>query len=789
MSDSESDSDIKNKMNESDMEEEYSDDQKLKEKQSTENSTKNQTKENSLNVPKKEEKKIKEESSDSDDSSEENKKKEKEKEKEKEKIKEDKKEDLKEDIKEEKQKKRKKSDSSDSSDSSSDSDNKEKNIKKSNQTKEKVSEKNENDENAKKQKEIEENERKERDKKKKEDEERKKKEEEDRRKKEEEKRKKEEEDKREKNNNANFRFQREDKKFEEKYEYSSRSNYNNNNFRRSENYNQNNNYENRYNQQESTYTKKKAKKYDYNTEKILNNIITDNIEIIDEMMNAYPGIMKLDCANILKKIKKNTSSYTLFEIMNNVHRDISIDITLNKENEENQNNLSQIDPYEVIDNFYNNPDHVKMMKYYKVFSLEDKEKLPPYLQESLPKYFYYNKNKEKEERRRKLIKYSDGSFNYIPVNCQKNCENNKNCIYAHNDNENEYHPLFYKTILSNNLGHGNDKRLVKGATNLFEDFRIIYNYKNESIIKLMNLFSEKKFSKFSFKEYLKNKIESFSLNTFKTLECPSVKSGLNCLKEDSHLCYYYHDIQERRRPPTLYRYTNEICKNKIKKGKIIGKCKNGEFCNKCHSKYELYYHILFYGKAMTCIRPRKLGKCIFEETCYAYHPYMEPGYKKTKEEIIKEEKDRRLEKYTDENKKLNILIEKFRCSECKSFKKRLNYCLLLTCNHIICSKCFKTSKKCPKCGKKIKKDKEGEDFIQIDITASSNNIDELMKKNYDKKKEEETKAENDTEKNINKEEEKEKSKKKNESESDDEEEEKEDNNKDSENDNDCNKSM
>jgi len=111
----------------------------------------------------------------------------------------------------------------------------------------------------------------------------------------------------------------------------------------------------------------------------------------------------------------------------------------------------------------------------KFDSLEDKEKLPPYLQESLPKYFYYNKNKEKEERRRKLIKYSDGSFNYIPVNCQKNCENNKNCIYAHNDNENEYHPLFYKTILSNNLGHGNDKRLVKGATNLFEDFRIIYN--------------------------------------------------------------------------------------------------------------------------------------------------------------------------------------------------------------------------------------------------------------------------------------------------------------------------
>ena len=60
---------------------------------------------------------------------------------------------------------------------------------------------------------------------------------------------------------------------------------------------------------------------------------------------------------------------------------------------------------------------------------------------------------------------------------------------------------------------------------------------------------------------MKNKIHSFSLNTFKTLECQAIKSGMKCSKSDPHLCYYYHDISEKRRPPTLYRYINEMCPN------------------------------------------------------------------------------------------------------------------------------------------------------------------------------------------------------------------------------------
>ena len=718
--------DINAKVNDSREEENYSDTEKLKEKKSAQNSEKNQSKKENIGEDKKEEKQVKKERESSDEDSdssdksknekekgkeneeegeedEEEKKKEKEKdkekdkesEKEKEKIKEkeDKKEIVKEDSKEKNNKNNKNDDDSDSSDSEE-------------ERKKRMEQQRIRDEmKAKKAKEKEEDNRKalkEKEKKEKEMEE---------------KKKKMEENKKEFigvniNKNVNPSWQRKEDNYPK----------NNNNFF----------HENiQMSKPQNSYVKRKGKKYDLNDEKNLRNIISENIEIIDEMKNAYPGIPKLDCAYILKKLKGDTSAYTLFEIMNKIHRDISTELTLNRANKSEKEFLSQIEPYEIIDSIYNNPEHVTTMKFYKIYSHEDKDRLPQYLQESLPNNFYYNKNREKEERRRKLIKFIDGSFNYIPVLCPniKTCREN-NCPYSHNENESDYHPLYYKTSLENISIRPNDTKLIKNACDLFNDFRIIYNYKDENIIKLMKLFEEKNYSKYSFSEYMKNKISSFSLNTFKTLECPSIKSGLKCPKEDPHLCYYYHDVSERRRPPTLFRYINEMCsKHKIKNGKIKEKCPNEDFCTKCHSKYEYYYHSLFYGKAMTCKRPRKFGKCIFEETCYAYHPYKEPGYKRTKEEILKEKKDEIMEKYSNEADTLSKLIKKYRCPNCEKFKGKLKYHLLLNCGHIICSSCFEKSKKCPKCNQKIIKEKEGEDYIPMDFSSTSVDIDKLMKEN------------------------------------------------------------
>ena len=201
---------------------------------------------------------------------------------------------------------------------------------------------------------------------------------------------------------------------------------------------------------------------------------------------------------------------------------------------------------------------------------------------------------------------------------------------------------------------------------------------------------DKKIAKTSFKEIFKNKINSFELETFKTLECPSVKSGMKCQK-DPHLCYYYHKLSERRRPPSLFRYINEMCPDQTynQSGNIKSHCKNGDFCNKCHSGNEFNYHKLLFGKAMTCLRPKKNGKCIYEETCYAYHPYKEPAYKKTKDEIIQEKKDELLDKYKEESELLSGLIVKYRCQFCDKYNKKFKFIFLIKCGHIICNIFFK----------------------------------------------------------------------------------------------------
>ena len=500
-----------------------------------------------------------------------------------------------------------------------------------------------------------------------------------------------------------------------------KSNYRENNFHDDDNDNNNS----------GDYKRKHAKKFDLNEEKALNRIVSENIEIITEMKNAYPGFTQIECASVFRKIIAGNSQ-TIFEIMNQIHREITNQITLNEcDNKNRRNHLIQIDPFEIIDYYYNNPNHVKVMKYYKIYSEKDKEKLPSYIRDILDSEFYYA---DESERRRKVKKYPDGGFNYIPIMCQNNNCNDKNCPYSHTENEMYYHPLFYKTKYNSYKKGG---LLDKNATDLFNDFRVIYNYKKDNIINLIRLLDSKKIAKLSFKDIFKNQINSFQLETFKTLECPFIKTGINC-KKDPHLCCFYHSLSERRRPPTLFRYTNEMCPDQTYKenGKIKSHCKNGDFCNKCHSRYEYFYHKLFFGKAMTCLRPKKNGKCIFEETCYAYHPYKEPGYKKTKEEIIEEKKEELLDKYKEESELLTGLINNYKCQFCQKYNKKFNFYFLVKCEHILCYKCFKekAGKKCPICKKKFDVQKEKIDFIPMDIKKSAINIDELIKKSYEERK-------------------------------------------------------
>ena len=710
---------------ESDSDDDSSSEEKKKEK------VKKEEKKEEKKEAEKEDKKEDKKRDSSSDSSSKNKEKDNKEKKEKKDSKENQKriEDLESD--DEKKKKNKEDKSSDSNDSS-DSDKKEKEKNKKKKEKDEKDKKEEDKKNEEKEKEEE---------KKKKEEEKKRKEEEKKRKEEEEKekRRKQEEEKRRKQ-------QEEDKNKNEYQRNNERYNNNNGNYSNFNNSGPRNNYYRDNNRNEhfgrqnfnqnsysdgGSYQQKKPRKFDLNEKITLNKIIEENKEIINEMKSAYPGITRLECASVFKKIK-SSNSQTIFEMMNQIHREICTIITLNEVDNRNQSSyMLPIDPYEIIDPLFNNPEHVKVMKYYKVYSEDDKDKLPRYVSDifkKYPNYFYTNEY----NRRRQLIKYPDGGFNYIPIKCENNCQK-ENCPYSHNDLEMEIHPLFYKTKYSSQAAKGS---LDKMANNLKDDFRIIYNYKNQNIINLLKLLDEKKIAKSSFREIFKNKINSFELETFKTIECPSVKSGISCSK-DPHLCYFYHTLSERRRPPSLFRYINEMCQEQkySDSGKIKNRCENGDFCNLCHSRYEYYYHKLYFGKAMTCLRPKKNGRCIFEETCYAYHPYKEPGYKKTREEIIQEKKDELMDKYNEEYELLSGLISKYKCQNCNKFNKKFLYYYLVNCEHIICHKCYKekAKKKCPICKEKYDAEKEGEEFVVMNIKESAKNIDELIKKNYEEK--------------------------------------------------------
>ena len=476
------------------------------------------------------------------------------------------------------------------------------------------------------------------------------------------------------------------------------------------------------------YKQNKAKKLDPNRKKELKKILSENNEIISEIKNAYSGFTRLELLEFAAIFQNIISSkyQTIFEIMNQIHRDISIQITLNEaDNINNKEYLFPIDPYEIIDPLYINPEHIKIMKYFHVYNKDDKVKLPPYIQKILTNDFLYTKESDK---RRKIIKYPDGTYNYIPLKCKINNCNNINCPYSHNEYEIDYHPLLYKTKYSNI-----DKGIYsKTSDDLLKDFRIIYNYKNEKIINLLKLLY-KKIPNLSIEDFYKDEINSFELETFKTVKCPHIKKHKNCPKKDPHLCYYYHDIEERRRPPTLFRYTNEMCPKSYKNEKI--KCENGVFCNFCHSRYELLYHKLLYGKAMTCLRKKENGKCIYEETCYAYHPYKEPGYQEKREELIQEENDELSDKYIEGNKLLNGLISHYKCQNCNKFNDKFKYVLLANCEHIICNKCFEEKalekNKCPIPNFKRKFNIENkEEYIEMDIKESAKKIEELIKKNH-----------------------------------------------------------
>jgi hypothetical protein len=440
--------------------------------------------------------------------------------------------------------------------------------------------------------------------------------------------------------------------------------------------------------------------------------ININSNLLSKLEKAYPTLSSYDLKNIYKLLKdKDYFKLTIFEIMNIIQREASIKITENKYNDTNDPaDYAYNFPVEFLDSIdpdYINNEHLRIMKYYKTMNIDNKNDF--FETKEMTEDFFYDKNTENKQKRRKVIKYLDGSYNYIPMICPNVDECDKReCIYSHNEYEINYHPLFYKTKYYNDTNYcESNMSLCPSANNFDEDFRIIYNYKDSHIIDLMNiLITECKNNEKRIKSFY-NKIKNFNLKTFKIFACKKK----DCDK-DQHLCYKYHKITEKRRPPYLYRYINEVCDDLQKNEK----CENGDFCNKCHTSNEFNYHKLNFQKLLLCKREIKNGKCEFIDTCYAFHDY---NNEETKKKILREEKENEIQKLKKEYN-----IDNYKCQKCIQLPKSFIF-YYLECKHILCKKCFnknKSDKKCPLCKKSFK---IGEEII-IDFKESGKNIDESM---------------------------------------------------------------
>ena len=458
------------------------------------------------------------------------------------------------------------------------------------------------------------------------------------------------------------------------------------------------------NKSKKSYFFKETNSYTYNESEI--SLSKSNINITEEDINinedlllnfekAYPELTTYNIKKIYKTLKnEDCSDLTIFELMNIIQRKVSIILTENRNNDKEENYSDKnaynipIELLDLTDPDYINNEHLLIMKLYKTMNKDNKNEF--FDVKELTEDFLYNTENEK---RKKIVKFLDGSYNYIPEFCEnKECDRN-DCIYSHNIYEINYHPLFYKTKykIDSNYCESNIA-LCPTANNFDEDFRIIYNYKDQNIINLMNILaSEFKSNQKKIKDSY-HKINNFDLKTFKIFECKKK----NCQK-DYHLCYKYHkNKKDRRRAPYLYRYCNEKCQN------INKECKNGEFCNKCHSSNEFNYHKLNFNKTFLCLRKIKKGECEYIDTCYGYHDKNNKNYKKR---IIKEELENKIIKLKKEKN-----IDDFKCQKCK--KIPINFIFYyLKCKHILCNKCLKKIKKdsiCPLCQKPFE---SGEEFM------------------------------------------------------------------------------
>ena len=540
-------------------------------------------------------------------------------------------------------------------------------------------------------------------------------------------------------NNSNENEDKEDN--DEKEDFQKK--FKNNKFSKSEFFDDNKNQKNYYNNKKQ-YSYNNSSNYNepnnFNINKNKRNkkdITNDkfykaNSEIIKQISDLFyeEQITIEDACKILKLIYLSPRM-TIFEIMNMIICEKNI-ILLEKQKFEENSQSQYENRYSIYEN--KNPgdltiEHKNVLDNYKIYNKDTNPKLK--------KDFHYTSN---EDKRRKLEKNSDNIYTYVPIlkegDRYKNSETN---IYCNNIFELNYHSLKYKTILCRNKDcyykKNNIDYLCPFSHNIDTDFRIIYKYQNPKICIFMNSLVKNK--TIPFESYLQHYEipRNFSLNDFKIFPCAfQDKCGY-----DSHLCLMYHNLDEKRRPPLLFRYSKNECECKKKGVYKPEKCPYGDFCMNVHSRAEYNYHKDHFRKIFPCTRKKQNGLCIFYKTCYGKHEEDKNNNynntfnsissfnsnntikisnknlnekEKNNEEINFDLKKQINEKIEEEKNNLNKKIDKasnllkiFLCKNCNNIPNSNEYEFLKECKHILCDDCFKKSikenKSCPICKKEI----------------------------------------------------------------------------------------
>ena len=507
-----------------------------------------------------------------------------------------------------------------------------------------------------------------------------------------------------------------------------RSNFNNNDGRRFYNNSRMGNYRNSNFNDDNFYyeNKMKEKEKENQTNPRIENIKNEYKDIILTIEKIYSNSTENEIALSLDSIQQKTSQ-TIFESMNDIYCNNSIQFA--KKYYKKRNNIKpfldnyELNIFEQINLKYLSNAHKEILQFYKVYSFDDKKNLNL----KFPDSFYYEK---KEDRRRILKKNEDGIYNYIPILCKFNHDNEndkENCNYSHNEYETKFHSLIYKTkrCTKKECENESNPELCCNSHNFENDFRIIYNYLDDNIIELMCKF-ESKFKKKirTYEQCYKNEeIEesNFDLNTFKILECNTEYTECD---KDYHLCFFYHNITERRRPPKLFRYCSLICDNVFSNGKFYpDSCVNKDYCHYCHNYYEFYYHEDNFRKVIPCLREKKndnSNECIYYETCYGYHNNTEQFHLKNKE---KSQQEIMLDEYKRKYEILKEKINHFGCLNCGKLPKNKIFYLIKKYHnkkemHFLCNKCkAKCNNICPICNTKI----DENDYIEISLEPNNNN--------------------------------------------------------------------